>query len=173
MLGCLLSFVSCDWTCQSCEEAIQVGIEISTSENVLEAEAELVAAGICVNTTDDAACKDFVPDFWKAIAREMYPGAWGHLCDDIADTCEEHGPPRPSCEACSLRVKWMVEYLKDPAIMNYWVETLRSGSFCTVNYFGLEDLCVQYLDLFCAEMITLTANNLYVDAWCIDQFGCV
>ena len=48
------------------------------------AEAELVAAGICVNTTDDAACKDFVPDFWKAIAREMYPGAWGHLCDDIA-----------------------------------------------------------------------------------------
>ena len=43
-----------------------------------------MAGEICVNTTNDANCKDFVPDFWKAIAKEMYPGAWSHLCDDIA-----------------------------------------------------------------------------------------
>ena len=142
---------------------------------------------LCVNTTDDASCAALLPDFWTAIATELYPVAWSHICDDIAvrfrnnssnnfsccqDTCAAHGPQRPTCEACSLRVKWTMEYLKDPAVQDWWMETLSSGSFCAGNYSGLEDLCGSYLDLLLRDMLTLTAVNFWVDGWCQNMFGC-
>ena len=100
------------------------------------AEIQLLQRVLCSNTTDDSSCRAFLPDFWTAIAKELYPVAWSHICDDIADTCAEHGPPRPTCEACTLRVKWMVEYLKDGEVQAWWLDNLTQGSFCSSNYAG-------------------------------------
>ena len=137
------------------------------------AEIALLTRTLCVNTTNDDNCAAFLPDFWKAIAGEVYPVAWSHICDDIADTCAEHGPPRPTCEACSLRVKWAMEYLRDPAVQDWWLETLQAGSFCSDNYSGLETVCSGYLDTLLKDMLTITAVNFWVDGWCENMFGCV
>ena len=66
----------------------------------------------------------------------------------------------------------MMEYLRDGEVQDWWLESLKTGSFCSDNYSGLEDLCSGYLDMFLADMITLTANNRYVDNWCHNTFGC-
>ena len=52
--------------------------------NNLRYEIELLQQSLCVNTTNDDNCAAFIPDFWRAIAGEVYPVAWGHLCEDIA-----------------------------------------------------------------------------------------
>ena len=93
-LGCLLAAVTADWTCQSCQEATEVGIESSLSENVLayviffvtptiltiisRAESDLLVGELCEGegSGDDgyeANCAAFLPDFWRAIAGELYP----------------------------------------------------------------------------------------------------
>ena len=65
-----------------------------------------------------------------------------------------------------------MEYLKDPEVQNFWLETLKGGTFCGDNYAGLEDLCGSYLDALLADMLTITAVNFWVDMWCTDLFGC-
>ena len=94
-----MSFAAADWTCKSCQEAAVFGAETALSEDVLgcvfilsfkndfqtnRAEIGLLQRELCQNTTDDGSCAAFLPDFWRAIAGELYPVAWSHICDDIA-----------------------------------------------------------------------------------------
>ena len=66
----------------------------------------------------------------------------------------------------------MMEYLRDGGVQGWWLDTLKTGSFCSDNYGGLEDLCSGYLDMFLADMLSIASVNFWVDPWCQDVFGC-
>ena len=107
------STASTVWTCDSCQRASEDLAEVATSDNVLAAGTASIVAEICPASEDPDSSEAFLPEVWEAIAKIVYPVAWSHLCDYILDDCPSHAPPAPGCEACELRIKWAVEYLRD------------------------------------------------------------
>ena len=183
---------STEWTTQSCQEASQLGAESTLSDDVIEyvwfcfksfgefnwgsnCRGELylfLQYTVCPAFPNSENCKAFLPSFWRAIAREVKPVVWSHICDDI--TVTETGASRPSCNECKERVTTMMGYLRNSDIQDWWLETLQAGSFCRDNYSGLETVCSGYLDSLLKNLLeSSTSINFWINGWCNNTFGCV
>merc|ERR1711973_994473 len=149
VLFACLSVAAANWSCEECDRAKE---ELT---NIL--------------TSDAGNCEAFVPDFWKAIAMQLWPEAISHLCADIEDTCESG--VALTCSECQLRLDWKLETLRDPIVERYWVSTLTEGSFCSDNYSGLEEICKGHLKDVFPKVLHVMTENAWVPAFCSD-FGC-
>ena len=169
VLFACLSVAAANWSCEECDRAKEELTNILTSEAGMEIQVNHILSDYCPNSADAANCEAFVPDFWKAIAMQLWPEAISHLCADIEDTCESG--VALTCSECQLRLDWKLETLRDPVVEGYWVQTLTEGSFCSDNYSGLEDLCKGHLKDVFPKVLYVMTENAWVPAFCSD-FGC-
>ena len=65
----LFSFVACEWTCQSCQDATDALAQDSLTDGVLQSEIALLLSEICLDTSAPENCTTFLPEFWKKIAK--------------------------------------------------------------------------------------------------------
>ena len=169
VLFACLSVAAANWSCEECDRAKEELTNILTSEAGMEIQMNHILSDYCPNSADAANCEAFVPDFWKAIAMQLWPEAISHLCADIEDTCESG--VALTCSECQLRLDWKLETLRDPIVERYWVRTLTEGSFCSDNYSGLEEICKGHLKDVFPKVLYVMTENAWVPAFCSD-FGC-
>merc|ERR1711915_967450 len=79
VLFACLSIAAGNWSCEECDRAKEELTNILTSEGGLEIQVNHILSDYCANSADAANCEAFVPDFWKAIAMQLWPEAISHL----------------------------------------------------------------------------------------------
>ena len=170
ILAAIVGLTVGDWTCDNCERAGAELSNILTSEAGLVIQENLILTQYCPEKkTPQENCEAFVPDFWKAIALQLWPEAWSSLCVDIECVA---GDSDLTCDECQTRLELALEMIRDPSITEWWVNKLSESSFCADNYSGVEDVCQAHLkDVFPGVLMVMTQND-WVPSFCSD-FGCM
>ena len=135
----------------------------------LEIQVNHILNDYCSQSPNADNCAAFVPDFWKAIAMQLWPEAWSHLCQDIAETCESgvvYNWP-----VANARIDWALSTLVDPAVEAYWVRKLAEYGFCSDNYSEVEEICMGHLKDVFPRLLHVMGQKAWVPAFCSD-FGC-
>ena len=169
LFACLSVAAGDTWSCEECDRGQQELTNILTSEAGLEIQVKHIISDYCPYSDDADNCEAFVPDFWKAIAMQLWPEHMSHLCED-KETCESG--LQLTCLDCQWRIKWSLQILREPMTEQYWVAKLRKGGFCSENYRGFEEICDGHLDDTFLNALHWMTDNSWVNSFCYDNFGC-
>ena len=168
IVAACVGLAAAEWSCDDCDRAISELSAFSVGEAAMNLQVDNIVNNYCPGSANAENCASFVPDFWKLIAKDLWPEAWSHLCDDM-ETCDNGH--QLSCDECKLRVDWSLEYMRDPVVEGYWVRKLETGTFCSDNYSGLEEVCKGHVKDVFPKVMYMMAENYWVPNFCED-FGC-
>ena len=169
LLSSLLAVSSSIWTCDKCEEAIL--ILTTNSIGNLEIEILGLVETFCPGAAEPELCASLIPDFWRVMGAEIWSEAWTHLCEDIESTCSP-GAEVPNCQECEARVRWSMQYMRDPMIGQHYVDEFTQNSFCSDHYPGQEEACRGYITSFVPPALYyLASDNYWVPNFCQESYG--
>merc|ERR1711909_42317 len=163
ILFAMLGYASAAVTCDECNKAAADLVARLLSEESLAEQVQILAATVCPQSPDPAACEEAVAQYWGQIAACLYPNFLGDdACVTLGVCTKRTYRPTPkdwTCEECTDIMGRLAVFMADPATIAEGVTIVQGECFCMNGDDHGED-CAADAEMFLQQAMPVLAQVL-------------
>merc|ERR1711890_201259 len=139
ILACLVSLVSCEWTCQECNSLINYELEYATVEESFLGQAKVLSESLCPGEADPVACDAEMFEWWPQWAAVLWPYIFDaeNICKDL---CTKNSLRAVSCDECKAGLQALADGITAEENISAMVTYLQGDAFCQGHAICEEDV---------------------------------
>merc|ERR1711890_99793 len=164
ILACLVSLVSCEWTCQECNSLINYELEYATVEESFLGQAKVLSESLCPGEADPVACDAEMFEWWLQWAAVLWPYIFDaeNICKDL---CTKNSLRAVSCDECKAGLQALADGITAEENISAMVTYLQGDAFCQGHAICEEDVA-KWIPEAIPVLIQYNAQNGDMDEAC-------
>merc|ERR1712055_395400 len=130
-LSCLVAFAAAATDCDLCIAIVDVISEHAVSDESIERQIEILVGGLCPTVDNSVECDEKLPEFWRAIAKILWPGYYDPTADWMCGpTCYDPTESEMTCDDSKGGIQASIDQLLSDEAIDAIVSALSGDAFC-------------------------------------------